>query len=146
MAHAHSNVSVEFSDEMCLYQWKNKVDQLIRLYGREALFRHTDNIGPEIVSIPPENFTAPAITGDATEDETLTCSEGEWRGLNPVLTFEWFGVDPEDEVTSLGTGDELVLTDAEVGFTVYCVVTATTHFGTGTATTASTDPVEPATP
>jgi hypothetical protein len=146
MAHAHSNVPVEFNDEMCLYEWKNRIAKLIRLYGHDALFRVTDDIGPEIVDIPPEAFTAPAITGDAIEDETLTCSEGEWRGLDPVITFEWFGVDPEDEVSSLGTGDELVLTSDEVGFTIYCEVTATTHFGTTTTTTASVGPVEAATP
>jgi hypothetical protein len=86
---------------------------------------------------PPQNTTAPSITGTGVEGQTLTCDPGAWTG-SPSLSFEWL----RDGVPiPSATGPAYVLTAEDVGRQITCRVTATNGAGSGQATSS---PVTPA--
>jgi hypothetical protein len=87
------------------------------------------------------NLETVAITGTATEGETLSLSIGQNYGApTPTLTYSWrrcdaAGVLPGTEVATTATY-ELVVGD--VGSTIRCVVTATNTEGADAETTVQT--------
>jgi hypothetical protein len=71
----------------------------------------------------PKNTVRPEVTGTAEEGETLTCSDGTWVGIDPIAyTYQWFR---NGQAISGGTSDTYVVTLADRGFLISCVVTAT---------------------
>jgi hypothetical protein len=88
---------------------------------------------------PPTNVTAPAVTGQAVEGQTLTVSDGTWNGSPaPTFAYQW-----RRGGTNIGgaTANTRLLTAADVGFTIDCVVTATNASGSLPATSNAVGPV-----
>lgn len=70
----------------------------------------------------PINSVAPAITGDAYQGETLTCSTGTWSNTPDVYSYQW----NRSGVAIIGaTANTRVLALADVGAVMTCTVTAT---------------------
>jgi hypothetical protein len=97
---------------------------------------------------PPANTVAPAVTGTPTDRQTLSTTDGTWTGVpTPTFTYQWYR--SPSTVISGATANTYVLTDADVGSTIYCKVTATNAISSvsansnTTATVASTVPGAP---
>src|SRR5262245_29262719 len=83
----------------------------------------------------PVNLTLPVITGSAVEDQTLVTTTGLWTTPVETYSFQWkaggVAISGATEFTCL-------LTDAEVGETITCTVTAANSSGSNSATSAAT--------
>lgn len=91
----------------------------------------------------PVNSVAPAITGTAAEDATLTCSTGTWSNSPVSYNFQW-QIPPG---TNVGTNQATyVPVAADVGLTARCVVTATNGGGSASANSNTTGTIASATP
>ena len=87
----------------------------------------------------PDNTVLPAITGTATEGQTLTASSGTWSGSpTPTYTYQWFG---DGESLAGETGSTLDLTEEHVGMVIAVQVTATNANGSASAISAGTSAV-----
>lgn len=84
--------------------------------GRRAASRAAD-----AVLKLPVNSVAPAVTGTATEGQTLTCSSGTWT-QSPSYSYQW-----NRGVNAIigATASTRVLAAADVGAVMSCTVTAT---------------------
>lgn len=105
--------------------------------GRVVIF----TTGRQVPIAVPVNTVAPAITGTATEGQTLTRTLGTWTGYAPITyATQWQrgGVD-----IAGATGATHVLTAADVGSTITVRVTATNAGGSAQATSAATGVVIP---
>lgn len=83
------------------------------------------------------NIVAPVVTGTGYVGYTLTCTTGAWTGSPfPAITYQWqrSGVD-----IALATASTYVMTLADEGLPIRCVVTATNAFG---ATAANSNAIE----
>lgn len=96
-------------------------------------------------AIPPVNTVAPAVTGTEEVGETLTTTLGTWTGTpTPVTTRQWQVSD--DGLTnwraiSGATAATFVLTAAQLGKYVRCVVTGSNIAGTVLGASNVTDPI-----
>lgn len=89
----------------------------------------------------PVNSVAPAITGIATEGETLTVSNGTWSNTPDTYARIWM----RDGVVIAGeTGATYVLATADVGAVITASVKATNSGVSAVATSAATDEIAPA--
>jgi hypothetical protein len=85
----------------------------------------------------PVNSVAPAITGNAREGATLTCSTGTWSH-SPTISYQW----NRDGVAIIGsTASTRVLALADVGKAMTCTVIATNSGVPAVATSAATGAV-----
>ncbi len=72
----------------------------------------------------PVNTVAPAVTGTASFGSTLTTTNGTWTGAPaPTFTYQWFR-SPSTSISG-ATSSTYVLVGADVGFGIFCRVTAT---------------------
>ena len=72
----------------------------------------------------PVNTVAPAVTGTATFGSTLTTTNGTWTGAPaPTFAYQWFR-SPSTSISG-ATSSTYVLVAADVGFGIFCRVTAT---------------------
>jgi hypothetical protein len=72
----------------------------------------------------PVNTVAPAVTGTAAFGSTLTTTNGTWTGAPaPTFTYQWFR-SPSTSISG-ATSSTYVLVAADVGFGIFCQVTAT---------------------
>ena len=73
----------------------------------------------------PINTTAPVVSGTPASGNTLTCSQGSWTGA-VSYAYQWY-----DQGTPLigATSSTFALTDAQKGFVMSCMVTATNALG-----------------
>lgn len=86
----------------------------------------------------PVNSVAPAITGNAREGATLTCSTGTWSNTPDSYAYQW----SRDGVQIIGANaNTRVLALADVGKTMTCSVVATNNGVTAVATSAATGAV-----
>jgi hypothetical protein len=92
---------------------------------------------------PPDNTSAPTISGFALEGETLTGANGDWDGEELTFTREWQRSDGPTDWDDIpgANGSEYTLTAADVGNRVRLAVTASNASGQETAFSAPTDPV-----
>lgn len=102
-----------------------------------------DDAAGETVTITannePNNTVAPAITGSAVVGQTLTCSQGTWvNATNAVYKYQWFRAGVR---VPGATATTYVLTSADAGSTMTCVVNANTKGGSTSVTTAATSTV-----
>jgi hypothetical protein len=139
MATANLGLTADFTKERTIDQW---IDLLMQIkmhypYGTKLVINGT-NVEPEITAVAPFMLTAPAITGTAQDTEELTVSDGTWTGT-PTITYQWY-LDDGEEATAIDgeTTDTYTVATADVGSTIYCLVTATNHWGAETVQTAST--------
>ena len=89
--------------------------------------------------VPPVNAVAPAISGTARQDETLTATPGTWTENPTSFAYRWRDCDASGNacVDNGGTGATYVVQAADVGATLRVVVTATNVVG---STDATSDP------
>ena len=75
-------------------------------------------------SAAPVNTVAPAVTGTAVYGSTLTTTNGTWTGAPaPTFTYQWFR-SPSTSISG-ATSSTYVLVVGDIGFGIYCQVTAT---------------------
>lgn len=107
----------------------------------QALSAHTATV----VVPAPGNTTAPAVTGNPTQGQTLTVSNGEWIGGTPITyTYAWSRCDSSGNncaAISGATSATYVLTATDVGHDVRAVVTAKNSVGTTAANSNAAGPV-----
>ena len=98
----------------------------------------------------PSNTTAPAITGSATEGQTLTASTGSWASTTAVTyTYQWQRCNAQGAACidiAGATGATYALVTADVGSTLRVRVTAKNADGSTAATSAQTAVVASAGP
>ena len=94
---------------------------------------------------PPVNTALPTVTGSATQDQTLSATNGSWGGTAPfTYTSEWRRCDSGGaNCTAIGTGATYTLQAADIGSTMRVAVTASNAAGSTTAVSAQTSVVTP---
>jgi serine protease AprX len=95
---------------------------------------------------PPQNLTAPTLTGTATEGQTLTADDGQWTPVGVQLQRSWERCDASGANCSAiagPTGLQYALTATDVGYTVRVVVIASDG---SASVTAASDPTAAVTP
>lgn len=98
--------------------------------GRRAASRAADSRAKA-----PVCSVLPAITGTATQGQTLTCSTGTWSNTPDAYAYQWNrGGNPIIGATA----STRVLALADVGATLTCTVTATNLGVSRVATSAAT--------
>lgn len=102
--------------------------QIQRTRGKAAYRRAADAAGKK-----PANTVLPAITGTATQGQTLTSSTGTWTNTPDAYAYQWrrAGV-PIDGATA----STRLLGAADVGSAMSCTVTAT-NLGVSTSATSA---------
>jgi len=96
------------------------------------------NFGGGPQPLAPVNTVAPAVTGTATQGQTLTVSNGTWSNTPTSYTYQW-----QHTTTNISgaTSSTYVLDATYVGETIRCVVTATNVTGSASATSNATSAV-----
>lgn len=89
----------------------------------------------------PANSVAPAITGTATEGETLTVSNGTWSNTPDAYAYIWMR---DGVVISGAAAATYDLTEDDVGALITATVRATNLGVSAVATSAATAAVEAA--
>ena len=93
----------------------------------------------------PQNTTAPAISGTATDGQTLTASHGTWTGTSPSYAYQWRRCDAQgSSCQDIGgaTSSTYGLGASDVGTTVRVVVTASNSAGSAQAASDPTAVVQ----
>jgi hypothetical protein len=86
----------------------------------------------QVLAPAPENTKAPEVLGVAAVGDTLTCTEGEWKGdPAPALSYEWLRGS-----TLVGSGQSYMVSDEDVGQTLSCVVRAESNGAEASAASA----------
>jgi hypothetical protein len=96
------------------------------------------HIGTQLV---PVGVTPPTVTGTAQQGQTLTATPGTWSAADATLGYQWQRCDAAGANCAAvpgATTSTYAVTAADVGTTLRVVVTATTRFGTATATSTQT--------
>jgi len=88
----------------------------------------------------PFMVSGPTVTGIAKVGETLTASPGTWQGA-PTFAYQWLA---DGAAISGATTATRVLAGGDEGKVLAVRVTATNACGSTVATSAATEPVEPA--
>lgn len=94
----------------------------------------------------PSNVSAPVVSGGTLVGDTLSCTEGLWTNSPLSYAYQWVYAGTGD--ISGATSSTYVLGIGDVGYDIYCVVTATNLAGSasgdsntvGPVTTPPTDP------
>jgi hypothetical protein len=85
----------------------------------------------------PVNTVAPAISGTATQGQTVTCSQGTWTNSPTSYAYSW---SRDGSPIGGATSSTYVIQAADVAHNLTCTVTATNAGGSGTATSAAVVP------
>jgi hypothetical protein len=97
----------------------------------------------------PKNTVRPTITGEPTVGQELTADPGTWSGTPTSYAYQWQRCDI-DALNCFGvsgaTGKTYGVRDADTGYRLAVVVTATNSKGSDTARSNLTDFVEPSVP
>lgn len=107
-------------------------------YGN-SMFLATNGILARSGPTGPINTVAPAITGTAVDEYTLTCSTGTWTGTAPITyAYQW-----TRNGSNIGsaTNSTYTLVTADVGQSILCVVTATDITGNASANSNTVTPI-----
>ena len=83
----------------------------------------------------PELIKSPAVTGIPKAGDTLTCTQGEWKGVPaPTYAYRWLR---EGVTIASATANTYLLAEADETHQISCKVTATNSEGSAEASTAS---------
>ncbi|TMK33918.1 MAG: hypothetical protein E6G64_03065 [Actinobacteria bacterium] len=88
---------------------------------------------------PPSNTTPPAISGTAQDGSTLTASTGTWNGSPTSYAYQWQRCDSAGANCAPivgATSSSYVAATADVGSTLFAVVTASNASGSASASSA----------
>jgi alpha-tubulin suppressor-like RCC1 family protein len=93
-----------------------------------------------VVGVPPANTSLPTVSGLVIQGQTLNASSGAWSG-SPTYAYQWrrcdsYGGNCTDIASA--TSNSYVLVSGDVGMTVRVVVTATSSYGSASATSERT--------
>jgi fibronectin type 3 domain-containing protein len=98
----------------------------------------------------PQNTMPPAISGTATDGQTLTADKGSWSGSTPIDSgYRWQRCDAGGSNCADidgATASSYVLTSADVGQQLQVTVTGTNSVGNSTATSELTAAIAAAPP
>jgi hypothetical protein len=86
---------------------------------------------------PPQNTAQPQIQGTATENNTVTCTNGTWSNNPTSFTFQW---NRNGNPIGTATGNSYTIQNADVNQQLTCTVTATNSAGSGQATSPAVTP------
>jgi hypothetical protein len=96
-------------------------------------------------SSAPTNRSLPAVSGSATQGQTLTVTQGGWSGSPaPTVVDQWRRCDPSGQsctTISGATGTSYVVQGADVGSTLEVLETATNQAGSASLSSAPTGTV-----
>jgi hypothetical protein len=96
----------------------------------------------------PRNTSAPSITGNPQEGQTLSATPGAWSGTTPIsFSYQWNrcdGAGANCAALAGATGQTYNLTSADVTHTMRVTVKATNSKGSSFATSGQTAVVAPA--
>jgi len=97
-----------------------------------------------VAGLPPANTALPAISGTATQGQTLSVSTGSWTNSPTAIAYQWrscdgSGLSGADIAGVTGGTYDLVYADADR--TIRVAVTASNSYGSTGATSAQTAPV-----
>jgi hypothetical protein len=103
---------------------------------------------PPVTVAPPTIVAPPALSGAAVQGTTLTATTGTWSDSSPTTSIAWERCTATAGCVPIAgaTGSTYALTAADVAATVRAEVTASNEAGTGSATSALSDPVAAALP
>lgn len=125
-------------------------DYPMTITGTGGGLTHTVSTTLHVAQMPPPTASAPpTIVGVARAGRILRATPGSWNGAGLTYAYQWSRCDPSgDNCSPIATniGYTYVLTDADLGSTLRCTVTATDPGGTATAETDATRPVAKALP
>jgi hypothetical protein len=100
------------------------------------------------VGTAPRNTSAPTITGNPQEGQTLTASSGGWSGTTPIsYAYQWSRCDAAGTNCAAiagATGQTYNPTAGDVTHTLRVAVTASNRLGSSSATSGQTSLVAPA--
>jgi 5-hydroxyisourate hydrolase-like protein (transthyretin family) len=83
------------------------------------------------VGTPPANTAPPVLSGAPAVDQVLSCSTGSWENAPATYSYRW----RRDEAQISGqSGSTYVVSSADQGHAIDCVVTAGNGVGTDSAT------------
>jgi hypothetical protein len=108
----------------------------------------TSSSTPTVVSLPPVNTVAPAISGTAQEGQTLTASTGTWSNSPSGYAYQW------QDCISAGAGcsditgatsPTYTIQPPDVGYAIIVIVTAQNAQGGSSAMSSPTTAVQAAT-
>jgi hypothetical protein len=94
-----------------------------------------------VANASPHNTALPVISGSAVQGQTLSSSTGSWTNNPTSFTYQWSTCDVNGANCAPiagATTNTLLLTSADVGFTLRVSVTASNSSGSNTAITAQT--------
>jgi len=101
-----------------------------------------------VVTAPPANTAAPAISGTTTEAQTLSASTGSWTGYPaPTFAYQWNRCDQAGgncNAIAGATSSSYTQLSADVGSTLRVTVTASNTAGSAPATSNATTKVSSA--
>ncbi|MGO9760470.1 MAG: hypothetical protein ACLP1Q_04320, partial [Solirubrobacteraceae bacterium] len=108
------------------------------------------NFGLSSYATLPANTEAPAISGEAKDEKTLSATTGTWSGSPPITySYQWESCNTAGEAcTSISgaTSASYTVAHEEVGHTIRVKVTATNAAGEASASSAQTATVLPSAP
>ena len=99
--------------------------------------------------LAPVNTTPPVVSGNTTQGQTLTTTNGSWSNLPTGYAYAWQDCDASgNSCTTItgATGSSYTLATADAGHTIRSVVTASNLLGSGTASSSPTATVIPLAP
>ena len=92
--------------------------------------RWSSLVDTEVTPSIPSNVSAPVISGNGAEGQTLSCSTGSWTGSpTPTFTYQWYA----NAVLLTGETNATYVVSGTQGQATYCKVTATNSEGSDTA-------------
>jgi hypothetical protein len=107
-------------------------------YGNSFFLTTRAILAKSNAAVLPVNTVAPALSGTAQENQTLTCSTGTWTGT-PTITFAYQWKRNGSNIGS-ATNSTYTLVTADVGQSILCTVTATNGAGSVNANSNTVTP------
>ena len=88
--------------------------------------------------LAPANTVAPVASGTTTVDRELSVTDGTWTNTPLSYTYQWYR---DGSPIGGATDNSYTLVTADIGATIYCIVTATNASGSNTAASNSLGPI-----